>query len=400
MIEPQTLGALSGAQERLLQLVENLPARDCNRRFGREMPSAGWLLGRAVYLELHLLRGTVMDDDDLTQRVRHLFESGYRAQDGLDAQLPPQDHLLNWAAEIFDQDLTWLANPGFLPDHPLLDDGWLVAHLAQRHDLIYERLIAVLTARSAQRDRGEHSVKQVLHPRLPQDDCVRIEQGHYRIGAREGAAMANEQPAQMVELNAFRIARRPVNNAEYLAFLQDGGYRATGWWDEQGRRWLADVHSSCPLHWQQDAADHWYCIGTNGPIDLHPDDPVAGLSAHEARAYAAWAGANGRGLAGAVLQHEYQWEVAARLGEIDKGRSWEWCSNTFHPYPGYRVRFDSAFEPCPATGDTRTLRGGCLHTQPSLRRATFRLCAPVGRRDLFAGTRLVIPPGKAAWEQA
>ena len=49
MIEPQALGALSGAHELLLQLIEDLPARDCNRRFDPRLPSAGWLLGRAVF---------------------------------------------------------------------------------------------------------------------------------------------------------------------------------------------------------------------------------------------------------------------------------------------------------------------------------------------------------------
>ena len=51
MIEPQALGALAGAHELLLQLVENLPARDCNRRFDPQLPSAGWLLGRAAPME-------------------------------------------------------------------------------------------------------------------------------------------------------------------------------------------------------------------------------------------------------------------------------------------------------------------------------------------------------------
>jgi len=399
MIEPQALGALAGTHELLLQLVENLPARDCNRRFDPQLPSAGWLLGRAVYLELHLLRGLVMDDDDLAGRVRRLFDRPHEGASTPDEQLPPQDHLLNWAGEIFDQDLTSLANPGQLPAHPLLNDSWLVWHLAQRHALVYERLLAVITARSAQRARGDHRVETVLQASVPQDDSSRIEQGHYRIGAREGVVMANERPAQMVELNAFRISRRPVSNAEYLAFMQDDGYRETSWWDEDGRQWLTTAETSGPWHWRQDDAGSWYCIGTNGPMDLHRDDPVSGLSAHEARAYATWAAARGKGLAGAVPQHEYQWETAARMGEIEMyGRSWEWCANAFHDYPGYQPPSDNALEPCPADTAGYTLRGGCLHTQPSLRRSTFRQCATSHRRDLFAGTRLVMPPGKAAWE--
>ena len=115
MMEPQALGALAGGHEMLLQLLETLPARDCCRRFDDELPSAGWLLGRAVYLELHLLRGLVMGDDDLASRVRQLFADGDNPPAEVDAQLPPQAHLLNWAGEVFDQHLTWLANPDYLP---------------------------------------------------------------------------------------------------------------------------------------------------------------------------------------------------------------------------------------------------------------------------------------------
>lgn len=398
-MEPQALGALAAIHELLLQLVENLPARDCNRRFEPTLPSAGWLLGRSVYLELHLLRNQVMQDGDLASRVHHLFGTDRQAPLETDTQLPPQDHLLHWAAEIFDQHLTWLANPGQLPDHPLLGGGGLVWHLAQRHALTYEQLLAVMTARTAQRQRGDYRVARPLEARTPREDSVRIEQGHYRIGAREGAVMANEQPAQMVELHAFRIGRRPVGNAEYLAFMEDRGYREPGWWDEAGRAWLADSSAHSPWHWRLDASEQWYGIGTNGPVDLLADDPVTGLSAHEARAYAAWAAARGEGLAGAVPQHEYQWETAARLGEIElSGRSWEWCANSFHPYPDYQMPDDVELEPCPADRSAITLRGGCLHTQPSLRRSTFRLCANPECRTLFAGTRLVLPPGKAAWE--
>ena len=399
MIEPQALGALSGAHELLLQLIEDLPARDCNRRFDPRLPSAGWLLGRAVYLELHLLRGVVMGDDDLAGRVRHLFAEAQAPQSELDAQLPPRDHLLNWAGEVFDQDLSNLANPGQVAAHPLLQDSWLIWHLAQRHALIYERLLAVLVSRSGFYLQGEYRVGEVLQADLPRDDCSRIEQGHYRIGAREGAVMHHERPPQVVELNAYRISRRPVSNSEYLAFMQDGGYTDDGWWDQDGRDWKQSANTQAPWHWRQDANSHWYGIGINGPMDLHAADPVSGLNAHEVRAYCAWAAARGVNLSGAVPQHEYQWEVAARLGEIEMfGRSWEWCANGYHHYPDYQSPPDPTLDPCAADGVDGVLRGGCLHTLPSLRRSTFRHCACPDRRDLFAGTRLVMPPGKAAWE--
>jgi iron(II)-dependent oxidoreductase len=210
MTDPQALGALANIHELQLRLVETLPPGECNRRFEHGLPSAGWLLGRAVYLELHLLRNRVRGDDDLASRVRHLFDNARSPAAALDAKLPPQDHLLSWAHEIFDEHLVWLANPGMLPDHPLLADGWLVWQLAQHQALIYERLLTVLTARSARRSGRDYRVSEVLMGRLPRDDSTRIERGHYRIGARGGPVLGNEQPAQLVELHAFRISRAPA----------------------------------------------------------------------------------------------------------------------------------------------------------------------------------------------
>ena len=161
MTDPQALGALASVHELLQQLVETLPSRDCNRRFEPTLPSAGWLLGRAVYLQLHLLRSRVRGDDDLASRVRHLFAEGLSPAAALDAQLPPQDNLLNRARAIFDEHLFWLANPGMLPDHSLLADNWLVWHLAQHQALIYERLLAVFTSRSALR-AGRTKTRRVL----------------------------------------------------------------------------------------------------------------------------------------------------------------------------------------------------------------------------------------------
>ena len=398
MIEPQALGALAGTHELLMQLLESLPPRDCNRRFDGQLPSAGWLLGRAVYLELHLLRGVVMGDGDLASRVRHLFAAD-PATPETDAQLPPRDHLLGWAGEVFDQHLTWLANPGYLPTHPLLADSALVWHLAERQAMLYEQLLAVLGARNAQRERGDYQAAVPLVACLPRDDSSRIEQGHYRIGARDGIVMASEQPAQLVELHAFRISRHPVRNAEFLAFIDDRGYQDGRWWDDAGEAWRREAAVDAPWHWRRDPQGHWYGMGTSGPADLQAEDPVHGLCAHEARAYAAWAAARGEGLSGAVPQHEYQWELAARLGELDAtGRVWEWCANVHHPYPGYQAPVDPGLEPCPPDTENIVLRGGCLHTQARLRRTTFRACAPPQQRTLFAGTRLVMPPGKAAWE--
>ena len=148
------------------------------------------------------------------------------------------------------------------------------------------------------------------------------------------------------------------------------------------------------INWAAEIQDeHWYGIGFNGPVDLLPDEPVSGIGRHEAQAFAAWTASLGNGLEGAVLQHEYQWEVAARSGKIEgTGRAWEWCANPFHPYPQFTPFPDTQVSQ-PFFGDEFfSLRGASLHTQRCLRRASFRNWASPGDRHGFAGTRLVFPP--------
>jgi iron(II)-dependent oxidoreductase len=135
-------------------------------------------------------------------------------------------------------------------------------------------------------------------------------------------------------------------------------------------------------------------MNLNGPADLPPDAPVNGINRHEARAFTVWAASLGGGHAGAVVQHEYQWEVAARAGLLENaGLVWEWCANPFHPYPDFapfgnlRASIE-AFERAEGV-----MRGASLHTQRCLRRASYRHHAPADDRTCVAGVRLVYPPG-------
>jgi len=148
-----------------------------------------------------------------------------------------------------------------------------------------------------------------------------------------------------------------------------------------------------PIHRRQGHAGIWYGIGVNGPADLATDAPVSGIGQHEARAYAKWVATIGRHTAGAVVQHEYQWEVAARGRSIQgTGFVWEWCANPLHPYPDFAPFPDKQTSSADFDKCSITLRGASLHTQRCLMRASFRFAARPNERHRFAGVRLVFPP--------
>jgi len=331
-------------------------------------------------------------DDSITARVEAIFATDELPEPAMLSQLPPRDHLLNWALELQDENLMRLANPQQLPVHPLRQDDRLLWLLLQEQARCYEQMLMVLNQRQLQQD-FDHRVAQPLHAALPDPDLAGISQGHYRIGATEDpAAYDNELPPQIVQLSSFRIDRRPVANAAFLGFIEAGGYQQTSHWDEAGSEWLQRA-AGHPDHWRQDSQGNWYGIGINGPFDLQADEPVMGICQHEACAYANWLSTGSEALAGAALQHEYQWEVAARTRSISGyGQVWEWCANRFEPYTDYR---QPPREQGPVSDFNQhefCLRGASLHTQQSLKRPYYRHHALAEARHLFCGTRLIFPP--------
>ena len=79
---------------------------------------------------------------------------------------------------------------------------------------------------------------------LPGD--AEVPGGTFLIGATPDFPFAfdNEKWAHPVEIKSFRVARAPVTNGEFLAFVEDGGYRKAQFWSESGRRWLEGGGSS------------------------------------------------------------------------------------------------------------------------------------------------------------
>jgi iron(II)-dependent oxidoreductase len=393
MPAPELLGQLSAAQELAYSLVESADAEACRTPYHPELSPLGWYLGYCAFLEAWWLRGEVLGEAQFSDTVRDLF-NGRVPPERQGERLPGKLELLAWARRIQEDTLTRLANPAGLPEHPLLANDFLPFFLVQAYGRAYEAMVQVLTERRLGLGEADYTVTEPMQTMAPREAAEEVARGHYRVGASDpDRACDNELPPQAVQLDAYRIATWPVANGEYLAFMQAGGYTEEALWDADGRTWRGASGAHHPVHWRQDAAGHWYGVGVNGPYALTADAPLAGVNHHEARAYAAWAAAQGGALAGAVLPHEYQWEVAARLGYLkDTGRAWEWCANPFHAYAGFGARPSEDASAVFFDGRHLALRGGCLHTRPALRRASLRGWALPHQRHLFAGLRLVLPP--------
>lgn len=388
----QLYGQLAHLHQMLLDLFGNMPEADAYHRYTPFSVPVAWLFGKAVFRETVALREWIQGDDAITARVRPIFAHENPDQEAL-AALPPRDHLIQWATQVFDENLARLANPGLLPRHPAVEDGRLAHHILREAGKDYERILAALVERRIVTCDPDYQVEHPLRARDPAAEMVAVIQGHYRVGGKreDPAAVDDELPPQVVQLSNFRIAARPVNNAEFLAFINDGGYQRRELWSDESPGDSARHQS--PLHWRQDAKGEWYGVSLSGPGDLTPAAPVSGIDRHEAAAYVNWLSTKGDTWEGAVLQHEYQWESAARLNLLkDTGKVWEWCANAYHAYDQFQPSPDrfcrgEAFDE--ALG---VVRGGSIHSQPLQKRRAYRRPASPRTRLHFGGLRPVFPP--------
>jgi ergothioneine biosynthesis protein EgtB len=284
-----------------------------------------------------------------------------------------------------------------------------VVELGIHHEQQHQELILtdVKHALSQSPLRGRyHSLPETPESRTRSGGWIDGPSGLVEIGrAGRGFAFDNEGPRHAVHLGPFELAARPVTNAEYLAFMEDGGY-------EQPELWLADgwtaVHERgwrAPLYWERiDGIWRTYTLG--GMRDLRPDEPVTHLSYYEADAYAAWTGAR--------LPSEAEWEAVAAAEGGTPGRFvedgflhpapapesgadprqmlgdvWEWTQSPYTPYPGFRA-------PAGALGEYNgkfmanqiVLRGGSCATSRTHIRSTYRNFFYPDARWQFSGIRL------------
>lgn len=376
----RTLAAdLRGCRASTLALFRSLPPELFRRQLHPLYSPLGWHLGHIAYTEaLWLLGGA---NAATTPDLRRAF-----AVDGLAKSertgIPEAPEIFDYVARVRQATLVRLADPAAAFDLRL----W---RFVLQHEAQHAETASFLHA-LALRNPAPAAIAPDARPL----DYVAVPGGRAAIGADGDDALDNERGAHAVAVPAFRLARHPVTQAQFAAFMADGGYARRELWSEAGWAWRRAESIERPFHWRADAPDH----------------PVAGVGAHEAEAFCRWAGAR--------LPTEFEWEHAARglvvtlhcgnlggqrhgtteVGRFPAGRSadgaddlfgnvWEWTASNFAPYPGFRAWPYAGYSEAWFDGHHRVLRGGSWATRFFALRRSFRNWYVPETRQIFAGFR-------------
>ncbi len=125
----------------------------------------------------------------------------------------------------------------------------------------------------------------------PANMLVKVPGGLVRIGkSREDDYYGwdNEYGRHEADIPDFFASKYLVSNAEYLAFVEDGGYRNDLWWEEEGLAWRTYTKVTHPPFWVE-TPEGYMLRHFNKVVPLPPNHPVD-VNYHEAAAFCNWLG--------------------------------------------------------------------------------------------------------------
>jgi len=416
---------LREARARTLLLIEPLTDDDLRVQHDVLMSPVVWDLGHIAHFEELWLTRNVHGKVEFGEMpgIYNPFEHPRRVRGALD--LPGREEVIEILEEVRGRVLEKLDTLDLEAGDPLLRDGYVYAMVAQHE---YQHNETILQTLQLKRGAPYRAPRAITPPApvltLTPGAMVRFPGGRALIGTDDRrVAYDNERPRHVVELAPFRIDVTPVTNAQYAAFIDDGGYTRHELWSEAGWAWREADNAVAPKYWwREGSAWHSRVFDRSGPVA--PDHPVCHVSYHEAEAFARWAGKR--------LPTELEWEAAASfdpatgahqefpwgnepwtpaLANLDQlafgtsavgayarnvspigcygmiGDVWEWTSSDFGGYPGYETFPYPEYSEAFFGTEYKVLRGGAFTTRPGAMRNTFRNWDYPIRRQIFSGFR-------------
>ena len=258
---------------------------------------------------------------------------------------------------------------------PVLEIG--IHHEKQHQELLLTDIKYILGNNPLLPTYSEFFKEHNAEPRIP--EWIDMEEGIYPIGHySDEFCFDNELGRHKVYLHDYAISSTLVTNADYLAFMNDGGYERFDLWHAQGWDWVKQHHMISPLYWHN-IEGNWYYYSLKGLTKIDLKAPVTHISYYEAFAFAQYKKCR--------LPTEFEWEAAQQ--HFDWGQRWEWTESAYLPYPNYRKATGALGE---YNGkfmvNQKVLRGGSVATPNKHTRPTYRNFFHTDLRWQFTGIRL------------
>lgn len=338
-------------------------------------------LGHLDAFDWNQLARTALDLPSFDSEFDRLFEAGIDPEPGKAAEDTPRD----WPD--VEQVQAYCRRTRAAIDHlweriPLerrcvaLEHRWMHAETLA---YLLHQLDPALKRRPAAADTSH---RQHAHP---VNAWVEIPAGNATLGQRDGEfGWDNEFPRHAVHVDAFRLARFKVTNADYLRFVADGG-PAPFFWVRQGERWLlrqmfglAPLPLTAPVFLTHDQATayarwsdarlpseaEWQRAAYFDDDRPYPWGAAAPTAAHGNFDFVAWDSMP-------VTAHPDS--ATAQGVEQMLGNGWEWTSTPFSPFAGFAARpYYPGYSANFFDGQHFVLKGACARTARRLARPSFR----------------------------
>lgn len=363
----------------------------------------------------------------------HEDSSNVRARGNEADRWPRRDEVDSFCAEADRQVRAALAEHDLVSADGLPPERVEAAHCILEHEATHlETLMYMWHQLPLEQKRRPAGYRPRSEGAPPPQAWIEVPPGQAALGVNPGVepfAWDNEMPACAEQVPAFRIQQHNVSNADYLEFVEAGGYADARWWRPADWTWINAEGICHPLFWQRDG-ERWLWRAMFDLMALPAAWPVW-VSQAEASAYCRWRGLSlpseaqyQRAAFGAPdgQPRRYPWgnapADAARgvfdfhawdpqpIGSHPAGRSawgvddlvgngWEWTASAFAPFPGFEVRacypeYSAEF----FDGEHFVMKGAAPVTVSELLRPSLRNWFRARYRYMYASFRCVAGAGQ------
>jgi ergothioneine biosynthesis protein EgtB len=412
-------------RSRTLELVKTLEKDDFGVQTAYFTSPPKWHLGHVSWLNEIVLSKTQKNYEFYSEEFSKYLNSYYnqfgkphdKAKRGLMSR-PTVDQILEYY-DIITKKVTDVLQNSLTPEASYLFT-MSIHHECQHQELLVYDLKHLL---------GDQyrpvRMTTVEKPSSLKQESIKIPGGIYKMGySGNDFCYDIELPEHKVYLNDFQIENFPVTNAQYLEFIEVGGYDDFSFWLSDGWDVAKKNEWNAPMYWEKEDGE-WFTRDFVGKRKINPNEPVCHVSFYEAMAFCKWAGKR--------LPTEAEWEKAAlwndeensktifpwgnqpptqnhanlldsciwsctNVGSYENGKShygcyqmigdvWEWTSSEFVGFPGFKSGFDEYNDKW--FTNQKVLRGGSFGTPALSMRGSYRNFFRLDERWMFSGFRCV-----------